>query len=154
MGQWWWRKGWGQVQRHPCRLTIISGVLMQQTCFWPSQKKSVQLHVSFSRYLYLCVQMSTAGEKGWEGTYRTLCSPIAGWLMKHSTHHAASVTYQENDNPFPTPNPNTHCSQFPVFVIVRLYVWEWISHKYTASNKVKTFTFIIFHATQKDKIQN
>lgn len=77
------------------------------------------------------------------------------WLVNEAfSHHAASVIYQENDNPFPAPNPNTHCSQLPAFMIVRLYVWEWISHKDKASHKVKTLTFIMFHAKQKVKIQN
>lgn len=59
--------------------------------------------------------------EGVGGIHHSLCSPITGWLMKHSTHHAASVIYQENDNPFPVPNPDTHCSQLPVFLIVRLH---------------------------------
>lgn len=52
----------------------------------------------------VCVcYVSTAGVRGRGGTQHVLHSPRAGWLMKHSSYHAASVIYQEDDNPAPPP---------------------------------------------------
>lgn len=88
-------------------------------------EKYVSLHVYFSDiYISVFICPLQRGEGMCEGIHHTLHSPIAGWLMNRSTHHAASVIYQENDNPFPAPNPNTHCSQLPAFMTVRLYDWE------------------------------
>lgn len=100
-----------------------------------SQEGSVRLHVCFSD-ICMCVFVCPLQERGGRKKHTTLSVSVTGWLMKHSTHHAASVIYQENENPFPAPSPITHCSQLPAFLPARLYEWGWFSHKNKASNKV------------------
>lgn len=46
--------------------------------------------------------VSIAEARGWEGAHHALLSPRAGWLMKHSSYHAASVVYQEDGNAAPS----------------------------------------------------
>lgn len=50
----------------------------------------------------MCVFCVHRRSEAGEGAHHVLLSPRAGWLMKHSSYHAALVIYQEDGNAAPS----------------------------------------------------
>lgn len=132
----------GSLSRHSCIWCIMCRGTVWKLTGWDLWGYTGAMVTS------VCVCfVSIAEARGWERAHHALLSPRAGWLMKHSSYHAALVVYREDGNAAPslarTPTAPSLSSHPQSWHTAKQYVWQWLSHEHKPSNQLRINIF--FH---------